>query len=115
MLQGDGVRVDLTGSDVHQQAGITSSTFKTVPDVPVSTFELYLPEGKYSALTANSDLCAAKLVMPTALIAQNGAEIHQNTKITVTNCPTTKTKAKNTNSGKRSAKRTAHSNRRTSK
>ena len=50
VLQGDGVRVDLTGATFISKAGITSSTFKTVPDVPVNTFELYLPEGKYSAL-----------------------------------------------------------------
>ena len=38
------------------------------------------------------------LAMPTEFVAQNGAEIHQNTPITVTGCPksapTTKTKAK---------------------
>ncbi len=57
VLQGDGVRVDLTGSTFISKAGITSSTFKSVPDVPVSTFELYLPEGPFSALTANGNLC----------------------------------------------------------
>jgi hypothetical protein len=59
VLQGDGVRVDLTGTTFINKAGITSSTFKTVPDVPVDTFELYLPEGPYSALAANGNLCAA--------------------------------------------------------
>ena len=59
VLQGDGVRVDLTGSTFISKAGITSSTFKTVPDVPVSTFELYLPEGKFSALAANGNLCTS--------------------------------------------------------
>ena len=49
VLQGDGVRVDLTGTTFISKAGITSSTFKTVPDVPVGTFELYLPQGKDSA------------------------------------------------------------------
>ncbi len=58
VLQGDGVRVDLTGSTFISKAGITSSTFKTVPDVPVSTFELYLPEGPFSALAANTSLCS---------------------------------------------------------
>jgi hypothetical protein len=57
VLQGDGVRVDLTGSTFISKTGITSSTFKTVPDVPVNTFELYLPEGPYSALAANGNLC----------------------------------------------------------
>ncbi|HWY19058.1 MAG TPA: hypothetical protein VNY27_10175 [Solirubrobacteraceae bacterium] len=57
VLQGDGVRVDLTGTTFIDKHGITSSTFKTVPDVPVSSFELYLPEGPYSALAANTNLC----------------------------------------------------------
>jgi hypothetical protein len=90
VLQGDGVRVDLTGTTFISKAGITSSTFKTVPDVPVNTFELYLPEGKYSALAANGNLCTSRLAMPTAFVAQNGAEIHESTKITVTGCPKAK-------------------------
>ncbi|HSZ70040.1 MAG TPA: hypothetical protein VK756_06740 [Solirubrobacteraceae bacterium] len=105
VLQGDGVRVDLTGSTFISAQGITSSTFKTVPDVPVGTFELYLPEGNYSALAANSSLCktAGKLVMPTELHAQNGAVIHQNTKITVTGC---NTKPKKTTKHRKTAKKT---------
>jgi hypothetical protein len=90
VLQGDGVRVDLIGSTFISGAGITSSTFKTVPDVPVDTFELYLPEGRYSALAANGDLCRLKLKMPTELVAQNGAVIHQSTKVAVTGCPKAK-------------------------
>ncbi len=92
VLQGDGVRVDLTGSTFISKTGITSSTFKTVPDVPVNTFEIYLPEGKYSALAANGKLCTSKLSMPTEFVAQNGAVIKQTTKITVTGCKATKTK-----------------------
>jgi hypothetical protein len=92
VLQGDGVRVDLTGTTFISKAGITSSTFKTVPDVPVHTFELYLPQGKYSALAANGNLCKlqTKLKMPTEFVAQNGAIIKQNTKITVTGCKANK-------------------------
>jgi hypothetical protein len=93
LLQGEGVRVDLVGSTLISKAGITSSTFKTVPDVPVSSFELYLPMGKYSALAANGSLCKGGLVMPTALEAQNGAVIHQSTKIAVSGCSAKQTKA----------------------
>jgi hypothetical protein len=57
VLQGDGVRVDVTAATFISKAGITSSTFKSVPDVPFSSFELYLPEGPYSALAANGNLC----------------------------------------------------------
>jgi uncharacterized repeat protein (TIGR01451 family) len=87
VLQGYGVTVDLVGSTFILRSGITSSTFKTVPDVPVGTFELTLPEGKYSALAADGNLCQSKLVMPTAFLAQNGIEIHQSTRIGVTGCP----------------------------
>jgi hypothetical protein len=105
VLQGDGVRVDLTGSTFISKSGITSSTFKTVPDVPVGTFELYLPEGKFSALAANGSLCksASKLAMPTEMVAQNGAVIHQTTKISVTGCPKAK-KAKKATKHKRKAR-----------
>ena len=94
VLQGYGITVDLQSATFINKAGITSSTFKTVPDQPVTSFELTLPQGKYSALAANGNLCKSKLVMPTAFTAQNGAVIHQNTPITVTHCP--KTKVKNT-------------------
>jgi hypothetical protein len=90
VLQGYGVTVDLVGTTFISKAGITSSTFKTVPDVPVGTFELTLPQGPYSALTANGNLCTSKLAMPTEFVAQNGATIHESTKIAVTSCPKVK-------------------------
>jgi hypothetical protein len=90
VLQGDGVRVDLVGATFISHAGITSTTFKTVPDTPFSSFELYLPEGKYSALAANGNLCTSSLAMPTDFVAQNGTEIHESTKIAVTGCPKAK-------------------------
>jgi hypothetical protein len=95
VLEGYGVRVDLVGSTFISKKGITSSTFAAVPDVPVSTFELYLPEGPYSALAANGDLCKQKLQMGTELVAQDGATIHQNTPIGITACTKTKTKQAN--------------------
>jgi hypothetical protein len=111
VLQGDGVRVDLTAA-TFIKGGITSSTFNTIPDVPVTSFELYLPERKYSALTALGNLCKSKLVMPTTIVAQNGAEIHENTKIAVTSCPKTKSKKKTKNEKSRaSSARTSSNNR----
>jgi hypothetical protein len=58
VLQGYGVTIDLVGDTFISKQGITSSTFKTVPDQPVTSFELTLPQGPYSALTANGNLCA---------------------------------------------------------
>jgi hypothetical protein len=88
VLQGDGVRVDLTGATFINKAGITSSTFKTVPDVPVGSFELYLPQGRLSALAANGNLCKerSKLRMPTEFVAQSGAVLKQSTRIAVSGC-----------------------------
>jgi hypothetical protein len=90
VLQGYGITIDLVGDTFISKAGITSSTFAHVPDAPVSSFELTLPQGKYSALAANANLCTVKggLKMPTEFVAQNGAEIKQSTPITVEGCST---------------------------
>ena len=94
VLQGYGVRVDLTAATFISKQGITSSTFRSIPDVPVNSFELYLPEGKSSALAANGNLCTQKLLMPTLFRAQDGAQFKQSTKIAVTDCPKAKKAAK---------------------
>jgi hypothetical protein len=104
VLQGYGITIDLVGSTFISKQGITSSTFKTVPDQPVTSFELTLPQGKYSALGTNKNLCTQKLAMPTVFVAQNGAEIHQSTKISVTGCPKSKAR-KATKTSKRGKKK----------
>jgi hypothetical protein len=93
VLQGYGATVHLVGSTFISKAGITSSTFKTIPDVPVGTFELTLPQGKYSALAANGNLCTIKkLAMPTSFVAQNGVVINTSTPIAPTGCAKHKAK-----------------------
>ena len=92
ILQGDGVRIELTGH-VNIAKGITSSTFASIPDAPITSFELKLPESLHSALTTNlpasahGNLCGAKLVTPTTLTGQNGVQVKQSTKISVSGCP----------------------------
>jgi hypothetical protein len=92
VLQGYGVTVNLVGTTFISKAGITSSTFKQVPDVPITSFDLKLPQGPYSALAANLpssahySYCGQHLVMPTDFVAQNGAEIKQSTPITIEGC-----------------------------
>ncbi len=93
-LQGYGVTVYLHGETFISKKGITSSTFRQIPDVPISSFELKLPQGPDSALAANGNLCESKLKMPTVFTGQNGAVIHQSTPISVTGCPRHKAKAK---------------------
>lgn len=128
VLQGDGVTIDLHGETfINEKTSVTSSTFKAVPDDPVESFELTLPEGKYSALGASANLCRAgktilttkrvrrkvhgqmrwvkvktkksvpALSMPTTFIGQNGAEVRQTTTVAVTGCAKTGSKAKKAN------------------
>lgn len=103
ILQGQGVSVELTGETAIKK-GITYSKFQTIPDAPVASFELKLPEGPHSILgaylpaSANGSLCGQSLTMPTSITGQNGAVVKQPTPIAVTGCPAavkiTKTVAK---------------------
>jgi hypothetical protein len=80
------IKVVLVGTTFISKSGITSTTFKAVPDQPFNTFEITLPESKFSALAANGNLCGQKLVMPNEFIGQNGMAIHEKTNIAVTGC-----------------------------
>jgi hypothetical protein len=108
ILQGEGITLNLVGS-IDIKNGITSSAFNAVPDAPIDSFELSLPEGPHSGLAPNlpakakDDFCGQSLVMPTTITGQNGAQITQQTKVTVTGCPKTKVKvkAKKRKAGKR--------------
>jgi len=86
VLQGDGVTIQVVSTTFISKSGITSATIKTAPDAPFTSFELTFPEGPYSALAANGNLCKSKLSMPTEFTAQNGLVIHQSTPIGVTGC-----------------------------
>jgi hypothetical protein len=114
ILQGEGVVLVLDGStDIKK--GITSSDFKTVPDAPISSFELKLPTGKYSVLSANLpektkyDFCGQTLLMPTEITGQNGSTLKQATKIGISGCPKAK---KATKKKKKKAKKASKSTRR---
>ncbi len=57
VLQGYGFTIDIVGATYISPRGITSTTFKTIPDEPVGSFQVTIPQGKYSALVANANLC----------------------------------------------------------
>jgi hypothetical protein len=89
VLQGYGVTIDLVGTTFISKSGITSTTFKTVPDQPFSTFELVLPQGPYSALAANGNLCTeqSSLKLPVEFHSQaGGAPLKQDPSVAVTGC-----------------------------
>ncbi len=99
VLQGGGVTIDLTGAtDIKK--GIAYSTFETVPDAPVSSFEAVLPEGPHAVFGANlpgkakGSFCGRAPTVATTMEGQNGAVLVQSVKATVTACPRHKTTGK---------------------
>jgi hypothetical protein len=86
VLEANGVRVIVVGN-TNIVKGITTTSFLTSPDVPVTSITVNLPTGAHSALGANGNFCTSSLVMPTTITGQNGKVVKQNTKINVTNCP----------------------------
>jgi len=106
VFQGEGITLDLVGS-VNIKHGITSSKFATIPDAPIGSFQLSLPEGPHSGLAAvipakaRGHMCAQKLTMPFTITGQNGAVLQQNVKIAVTGCGKVKKVKKRRKAGKR--------------
>jgi hypothetical protein len=92
VLDGYGVHIELHGETfISGKTGVTSATFRNTPDVPFESIEVKVPAGPNSEFGANlpgekHNFCGQKLIMPTLFKAQNGLEIHQNTKVSVTGC-----------------------------
>jgi len=89
--QGDaaGVEVNLAGTVIIDSGGGRSKvTFSTVPDIPITGFDMELPTGPHSMLDAPSkDLCGGPITMDISIIAQNGKRQDRTTPITVKDCP----------------------------
>jgi len=106
VLQGYGITIEQHGETfINNKTGITSATFRSIPDVPFETLEVNVPAGPNSEFGVNLptkdkyNYCTQKLTMPTLFKAANGTTIHQTTPITITGCHTkhkTKHKTKHT-------------------
>jgi hypothetical protein len=106
VLQGEGIKLYLDGN-TNIKKGITTSTFNSVPDAPISTFETIFPEGPHSVLATNipvkakGSMCQLKLTMPTTITGQNGAVKAQTTRVAVTGCPNKPKPKKGSGRGKK--------------
>jgi hypothetical protein len=117
ILRGDGVTVVLVAHTHISSAGVTSSTFESLPDVPVSSFTLSLPTGPHSLLAAHGGLCwpisdRSALKMPATIVAQSGAKLTLSTKIAVRSCPRLRHKKHSRRHRRRRGARTHHTRRR---
>ena len=86
VLQAQGVTIDLLGALYVDDHNITSTTFRSIPDVPIARLDLILPEGPRSALAAGGDLCSKPLHISSAIVAQNGVRVKHTARVGVKGC-----------------------------
>lgn len=83
----DPIRIQFEGIVTVGKRGRISTTFETVPDLPVTSFTLKFHSGRYGALTATKSLCRAKgLRLPYRFAGQNGARVNARSKIQIKGC-----------------------------
>jgi hypothetical protein len=99
ILRAPGVQVHLS-SKIDLSHGVTS-TFNSIPDLPISEFLLSLDSGPGSALAAKSDLCAQPLSLTSSIVGQNGAKVDGQQTVAVPGCGVKIVAAK---AGRRTAK-----------
>jgi hypothetical protein len=91
MLSGGGVDLTLEGAiGVDKATGLVVATFKGIPDVPLTSFDLDLPQGPHSVLEASGTLCGRAVVVGLAAVGQNGRTVRvARQPVTVSDCPVT--------------------------
>jgi hypothetical protein len=89
VMQGYGVTVEAHGETFIHKNGITSVTFPNVPEAPIPSFELHLPQGPGSILSTDGKLCGEDLRMATTIVAYNGLTVSEKPRIAVPGCPPT--------------------------
>jgi hypothetical protein len=83
-LQGQ-VTIDLDGRIDSYKGGIRTS-FESVPDLPVSKFELNLPGGKGGLLVASKNLCAGPVKAEVKAVAHNSRVANLNQVVKPAGC-----------------------------
>ncbi|MHB1538788.1 MAG: hypothetical protein ACYCUM_10415 [Solirubrobacteraceae bacterium] len=76
VLEGEGVRVLLEGNTfIGGKPQVTTSTFSALPDVPISSFDLTLPEQENSALAGEGNLCYATRTTKTRKVVRRKGRV----------------------------------------
>ena len=86
------VRLNGSGVELRQSAMIKygtgyASTFGQVPDVPVSSFEIDVPQGAHALLGIAGSICNKKYSMPVNYTGQDGRVRVQIVRLKVEDCP----------------------------
>lgn len=84
-LNGAGVNIGLS-STIKFGKGY-SSTFPAIPDVPVRTFTIKLPQGPNALLGIAGSICRRRISMPTNYTSQDGRTLTQIVRMKVEDCP----------------------------
>lgn len=88
-LRGE-VDINLVGTvKLPHNGALIQTTFKTVPDVPISRFSLHLVDGSHGPVGASSDLCTAKARRARVGIVfhgQNGKSIRSRQPLKIHGC-----------------------------
>lgn len=88
ILQGEGTSIELDGLVKISRAKVITTTFATIPDVPINTFTLSLPRGPHSLLGAAGSLCTRSVRIGYTVVGQNGARVKRTTRVGVAGCRT---------------------------
>ncbi len=92
-LSGDGVSIDLSGTIAIGSSGLTT-TFSSIPDVPISNFTLTLPQGPNSALTTSAALtCSSAPSVGTSATSHSGQTVSATSTAQISGCATTSSAA----------------------
>lgn len=88
-LSADGVSIDLSGTIALGASGLTT-TFASIPDVPIWSFTLALPQGPSSALTTSAALtCTTAPSVTSTATSHSGSTVSATNTAQISGCATT--------------------------